>query len=146
MHALKLPTEHTTRAARAAIRAFGLARNQGSSHIEVVAEGARPSRVELPALALDLLHEVLTHLSNGHAVTILPVRAELTTQQAADLLNVSRPHVIKLLNDGQLPFRKVGTHRRVRLEDLLAYKRSDDAFRQAVADALAEETQALGLY
>jgi excisionase family DNA binding protein len=144
MHALELPTEDTARAAGEAVRAFS-SRKHPPSHVEVVADGDRPTRVELPVEALDLLLEVLTHLSNGHGVTIMPVRAELTTQQAADMLNVSRPYVIKLLDEGHLPFRKVGTHRRVRLEDLLAYKRIDDARRREAADALAAEAQALGL-
>ena len=96
----------------------------------------------MPVEALELLIEVLTHLSNGHGVTIMPVKAELTTHE---LLNVSRPYVIKLLDDGQLPFRKVGTHRRVRLNDLLVYKRIDEARRREAADALAAEAQALGL-
>lgn len=146
MHALELPTEDTARAAREAVRAFSGATHRHSvSHVEVVADGDRPTRVEVPVEALDLLLEVLTHLSNGHGVTIMPVKAELTTQQAAELLNVSRPYVIKLLDDGQLPFRKVGTHRRVRLNDLLVYKRIDEARRREAADALAAEAQALGL-
>lgn len=144
MHALELPTEDTARAAGEAVRAFS-GRTRPPSHVEVVADGDRPTRVELPVEALDLLLEVLTHLSNGHGVTIMPVRAELTTQQAADMLNVSRPYVIKLLDEGHLPFRRVGTHRRVRLEDLLAYRGIDDARRREAADALAAEAQALGL-
>lgn len=147
MHALELPTEDTARVAGEAVRAFsGSSRKRRPSHVEVVADGDRPTRVEVPVEALDLLLEVLTHLSNGHGVTIMPVKAELTTQQAAEMLNVSRPFVIKLLDEGHLPFRKVGTHRRVRLDDLLAYKRIDDARRREAADALAAEAQALGLY
>lgn len=146
MHALELPTEDTARAAGEAVRAFSVARKRRPSHVEVVADGDRPTRVEVPVEVLDLLLEVLTHLSNGHGVTIMPVKAELTTQQAAEMLNVSRPFVIKLLDEGHLPFRKVGTHRRVRLDDLLAYKRIDDARRREAADALAAEAQALGLY
>lgn len=144
MHALELPTEDTARAAGEAVRAFR-ARKRRPSHVEVIADGDRPTRVELPVEALDLFLEVLTHLSNGHGVTIMPVKAELTTQQAADLLNVSRPYVIKLLDERHLPFRKVGTHRRIRLDDLLAYKSIDEARRREAADALAAEAQALGL-
>jgi excisionase family DNA binding protein len=79
-------------------------------------------------------------------VQIIPKDAELTTQQAADLLNVSRPYLISLLESGQIPYRKVGRHRRITFEALMDYKRHDDLKRRAAADDLAQLSQELGIY
>lgn len=100
----------------------------------------------VPAAAVRLLADVLARMAEGQAVTLIPLHAELSTQQAADLLNVSRPYFIKLLEEGKMPFRKVGEQRRVRFQDLLAYM---DAYQKAANAALEEMTadaEAMGLY
>lgn len=111
-----------------------------------VRDAGEEETIELPAGAVKLLVEILEDMASGHAVTIVPQNAELTTQQAADFLNVSRPFLIQLLEEKKkLPFRKVGTHRRVRFEDVLRYKEGIDSERRKVLDALAAEAQELGM-
>lgn len=101
--------------------------------------------VVVPASAVRLLLRLLTEMSQGHAVTLIPTDAELTTQQAADLLNVSRPYVVKLLDAGRIPSRAVGRYRKVRFDDLMAYKRTEDEARLKALDELTALDQELGL-
>jgi excisionase family DNA binding protein len=101
--------------------------------------------VVVPTSAVRLFLHLLVEMSQGHAVTLIPTHAELTTQQAADLLNVSRPYVVKLLDEGKIPSRLVGKYRRVRFDDLMAFKKKDDQARSEVLDQLAQEAQELGL-
>jgi excisionase family DNA binding protein len=109
-------------------------------------DGDTETQVVIPAVAFRFFVDVLAELANGNAVTVAPVHAELTTQQAADLMNVSRPYLIKLLDEGKLPYRRVGNRRKVHLVDVVGYKRRDDAQRQAVLDELTREAEDLGLY
>lgn len=103
-------------------------------------------KVELSHSVHKVMLNAVEHLSRGIPVQILPLHSHLTTQQAANLLNVSRPYLVSLLEKGIIPFHKVGSHRRVLAEDLLVYKDKRDAERrQAIRDVI-EESEALGLY
>ena len=108
--------------------------------------GADGLRLPLPESVQRLLARVVHELARGNAVTVVPVQADLTTQEAADLLNVSRPFLVKLLEAGEIPFHRVGTHRRVRLEDVLAYRRRRSQGRREALAELLREAQAAGLY
>lgn len=101
--------------------------------------------VSIPTSALRLLLDVLTEIGQGNAVSIIPIHAELTTQEAADVLNVSRPFLVQLLEKGDISFHKIGTHRRVRYQDVITYKNRIDAERRKVLDELAAEAQELGM-
>jgi excisionase family DNA binding protein len=101
--------------------------------------------VAVPPSALAILGQVLANIADGESFSIMPAGPELTTQQAADQLGVSRPFLVKLLEGGCIEYRKVGTHRRVKAAALMRYKQSDDATRRVAADALAAETYELGL-
>src|SRR5437870_2294448 len=116
---------------------------RASVRIQLLDDGEEA--VAVPASALRLFLHLLTEMSQGNAVTLIPTHAELTTQQAADLVNVSRPYLVKLLDEGRIPCRTVGKYRRVRFDDLMAYKRKDDEARAKILDQLTAEAQELGM-
>lgn len=99
----------------------------------------------LPRRALALLRDLLTEMAQGNAVRIVPTHAELTTQEAANLLSVSRPHLIKLLDEEKIPFTRTGTHRRIKYADLLDYKKLRDQRSEAAREALTKQAQELDM-
>jgi excisionase family DNA binding protein len=147
IHETTTPTEADALLARESLQRLAQILGADKSDLRIHIQGdEQPGEdITLPLSAFRLLKDILAEIAQGHAVTLLPVRAELTTQQAADLLNVSRPYLIGLLEDGKIPFRLVGQHRRVRLDDLMAYKRKDDDTRRRIADELTADAQELGV-
>jgi excisionase family DNA binding protein len=110
-----------------------------------ISAGADGTEVAIPEIVFRLLKAILAELGQGHAVVLSLVDQEVSTQKAADLLNVSRPYLIKLLESGRIPFRKVGTHRRVRLAELLEYKARMDAEAERAYAELVQQAQELGM-
>ncbi|MEM6297541.1 MAG: helix-turn-helix domain-containing protein, partial [Bacteroidota bacterium] len=103
-------------------------------------------KITIPRSALKLLSEILEAMSEGKAVTIMPLDAEMTTQAAAEILGCSRPHLVKLLESGEIPFIKVGRHRRVRFEEVRKYKEKMIVQRREALQELMEISEELGLY
>jgi len=100
----------------------------------------------LPRQALALLRDLLSEMAQGNAVTIVPTHAELTTQEAANILNVSRPYLIKLLEAGEIAYHKVNKHRRIRFDDLISYKKQQALQSSLALDELAQQSQELAMY
>lgn len=113
---------------------------------KVKMSGDRGHRLALPPKVIDLLDEILVNLQAGREVSIVAEHQELTTQRAANLLGVSRPFMVRLLEQGYLPFHMAGSHRRVYLKDVLAYKQSRDERRHASIDQLARMDLLAGTY
>ncbi len=140
------PTEEISAlAADASRRLFRVIGSSQKKTCVVRFESAPDEPVVLPVAAVRLLGALLAELAKGNAVTLMPLNAELTTQEAAELLNVSRPFLVGLLESGQLPYHKVGTHRRVRFADLMIYKRRRDEESESALRELAALSQELKL-
>ena len=122
-----------------------LATHSGHEVVRLVVEDDHGESLTVPRAAVELLARVLAHMAAGQGVSVVPSHAELTTQQAADMLNVSRPYLIGLLDRGEIGYRKVGTHRRILAESLLEYMREDDRKRRATADELTALGEEMGL-
>jgi excisionase family DNA binding protein len=101
--------------------------------------------VIIPLKALHLLNAIISNMSQGKSIALMPTDAEVSTQQAAEILNVSRPHVIKLLEKGEILYKKVGSHRRILLQDILKYESNLKSDRRKKLNALAKEAQQLNL-
>ena len=143
---VEIDTEEELRAASSLARAeLQKLSRPGESLTLLVSQNKEEHELRLPAEAVRLLMDVLEHLAVHRHVSVVASDYQLTTQQVADILRVSRPYVTKLIDTGALPCQMVGTHRRVRYDDLSAYKDRVDRERRAVLDDLTRQSQELGL-
>ena len=144
--ALSIPSSEAAEQAQSALKALrALPRTRGPRKLQVAPQHGRSVSITVPREAFEHFLEVLGQLANGHAVTIVPVHAELTTQEAADMLNISRPHLITMLDEGRIPFTKTGTHRRLRAADVMTYKAERDAEHAETLRELTAAAQKLKL-
>lgn len=118
-------------------------------NIAIVEEGIESIEdaplLKLPPQVLRLFSDLLGAMAQGKAVTIMPKELDVTTQEAAMFLNVSRPYLIRLLDEGKIAFHKVGTHRRIRFEDVVEYKETRRKSAQSALQALADQAQELDM-
>ncbi|MFZ2900825.1 MAG: helix-turn-helix domain-containing protein [Saprospiraceae bacterium] len=111
--------------------------------VEISGDGS--VHLELPTKVFKLLRVILANMAEGKSISLIPSETELSTQQAADILGVSRPHLVKLLESGKIPFKKVGKHRRMLLEDLIKYLRVFQLEREKALQELADQAQELDM-
>ena len=141
------PTHADTLVARESARRLvpALAKANGTMQLRVEGPNGTNEPIAVPTAAFRLFLTILAEMASGNAVRLIPHHAELTTTEAAELLNVSRPFVVKLLDEGQIPSRLVGKHRRVMFKDVMAYRGEHFRARSAVLDRMAAIDQELGL-
>lgn len=135
----RLPTADESHKAVLATQALVqlMDRATGNLSMRTIRNNNHEITIELPPAVSSLLLDLLMLIGKGEAVTLVPISAELTTQQAADILNVSRPFLVKLIEEQKIKCHKVGTHRRIKAEDVLAYKKQRDSAQDAALDELA---------
>lgn len=140
------PTQEEAISAESAFKSINRHFRRGDSLKLSLANAHCKDCIVLPAEAAELLLGMLNLMAKGHGVALTAIRSELTTSQAAEILHVSRPYLVKLLEAGDIPYHKVGKHRRVRREDVMNYKNAIDRRREAILDEMVAESQELGLY
>ena len=142
---MHLPTIEEAEEAKISSRALSKYASNDRLNMKIILNGNETEDLILPGSAVNMLLEVLTEMSKGNAMTLMPIDAELSTQQAAEILNVSRPYLVNLLEQGEIAFRKVGTHRRVMAKDVFDYKQRVDSERLKALDELAIQAQECGM-
>ncbi|MCZ6805035.1 MAG: helix-turn-helix domain-containing protein [Proteobacteria bacterium] len=140
---VQLPTAQDVEAAKTSSRTLAKYSDAGRVQLSIKGSNNENDELILPGHALQLLLDILSEMSRGNAISIMPIHAELSTQEAANILNVSRPFLVRLLEEGAIPHHKVGSHRRVLAKDVTEYKQRIDTERMKSLDTLSSESQDL---
>jgi excisionase family DNA binding protein len=143
---IRKPTKEEQRTALESYDALVSSIDQLRSEFPEIEIEETEEKIRIPVSALKLLARILKEISQGNPISIVPIATEITTQAAAELLGCSRPHVVKLLEEGKIPFTKVGKHRRIRYEDLAAYKKEMKSIQRRRIQELMELDEDSGLY
>ena len=143
---IRKPTKEEQRTALESYNALASSLDQLRSEFPEIEIEETEEKIRIPVSALKLLARILKEISQGNPISIVPIATEITTQAAAELLGCSRPHVVKLLEEGKIPFTKVGKHRRIRYEDLAAYKKEMKSIQRQRIQELMELDEDSGLY
>jgi excisionase family DNA binding protein len=141
---MSLPTTQEAEIAKSSSRLLAACIGEGETARIRVINGHE--EIVVPVSALRMLVEILAQMSKGNGVTLMPIHAELTTQEAADFLNVSRPFVVGLIERQELPATRVGTHRRVKFQDLIEYRQRSLTARKNILNEMTSDEQAEGRY
>lgn len=136
-----LPTQAEAEQAKISSRTLAKYADADRVQLSLRASNGESDNLILPGHVLQILLDVLSEMSKGNAISLIPHHQEISTQEAANLLNVSRPFLVNLLEKGEIPFRKVGAHRRVLLMDILSYQEKTEKLRTQALDELAELSQ-----
>lgn len=139
---INIPTnQEVTLARESSQKLAAYIKSTNNPAFQLITQGKDKEIISIPTHALQLLVVILSQMAKGNAITLIPVHAELTTQEAADLLNISRPFLVNLLEERKIPFRKVGSRRRIFAKDILDYKEKTDKKRLEILEELANEAQ-----
>lgn len=142
---VRLPTQMEVEEAKVFSRTLSKFASTDRAQLSIKGANGEADDIILPGHILQILLDVLSEMSKGNAISLIPHHQEISTQEAANLLNVSRPFLVGLLENGEIPFRKVGAHRRVKLTDVLEYKDQSDAKRLQALNELTALSQEEGM-
>ena len=142
---VRLPTQMEVEEAKVFSRTLSKFASTDRAQLTIKVANGEADDIILPGHVLQILLDVLSEMSKGNAISLIPHHQEISTQEAAKLLNVSRPFLVGLLENGEIPFRKVGAHRRVKLTDVLEYKDQSDAKRLQALNELTALSQEEGM-